>query len=319
MRELPLDLSSHPADADVYVTIAYRETPSDHSDATGAEGYSRWTEDPLVAASDTAPGDPSQVLVLARVQRTGTEVTGIDTSARRLAGAVGGDLLARSVTLSDPARVPAQWAGMRLGDANRADLSGSLKVSGDLNVAGTVHGTLPAAVVGTTQLQDGAVVNAKIADGAVSDTKLVNNAVTTPKLADSAVVTTKPSDGSVATTKLATGAVTTAKIADGAVTAAKLDPGVNRGVLRAFVTINGSAGTILTGFNVASVNRIAVGQYDITWASPVNPNGWGPFVCWSWTGGPVRFRSSDALHLSISVFDSSGTPVDTWVSVMVAM
>src|SRR5438552_7622635 len=45
---------------------------------------------------------------------------------------------------SDPARVPAQWAGMRLGDANRADLSGSLKVSGDLNVAGTVHGTLPA-------------------------------------------------------------------------------------------------------------------------------------------------------------------------------
>jgi len=416
MRELPLDLSSHPADADVYVTIAYRETPSDHSDATGAEGYSRWTEDPLVAASDTAPGDPSQVLLLARVQRTGTEVTGIATSDRRLAGAVGGDLLARSVTLSDPARVPAQWAGMRLGDANRADLSGSLKVSGDLNVAGTVHGTLPAAVVGTTQLQDGAVVNAKIADGAVSDTKLVNNAVTTPKLADSAVVTTKLSDGSVATTKLAafavndtklatnavtvgkiadgavaepklatgavstrtlqagavtdavlrsdatldanravttahlrdsavttakiadgavtgakildgtvatpelaTGAVTTAKIADGAVTAAKLDPGVNRGVLRAFVTINGSAGTILTGFNVASVNRIAVGQYDITWASPVNPNGYGPFVCWSWIGGQVRHRSSDALHLSISVFDSSGTPVDSWVSVMVAM
>src|SRR2546425_478010 len=222
MRELPLDLSSHPADADVYVTIAYRETPSDHSDATGAEGYSRWTEDPLVAASDTAPGDPSQVLVLARVQRTGTEVRGIATSDRRLAGAVGGDLLARSVTLSDPARAPAQWAAMRLGDANRADLSGSLKVSGDLNVAGTVNGTLPAAVVGTTQLQDGAVVNAKIADGAVSDTKLVNNAVTTPKLADSAVVTTKLSDGSVATTKLAAFAVNDTKLATNAVTVGKI-------------------------------------------------------------------------------------------------
>ena len=143
--------------------------------------------------------------------------------------------------------------------------------------------------------------------------------MTTAKIADGAVTGAKILDGTVATPELATGAVTTAKIADGAVTAAKLDPGVNRGVLRAFVTINGSAGTILTGFNVASVNRIAVGQYDITWASPVNPNGWGPFVCWSWTGGPVRFRSSDALHLSISVFDSSGTPVDTWVSVMVAM
>ena len=232
-----LELSGFPADAAVYVTIAYDEEQTDPTDETGAEGSTRWKEEPLLEASESppAPADLGAKLVLARVSRTGTEVTGVDGSVRRAAGAVGGDLEVRSLALTDPDVISSQWPRMRLGAANRADVEGSLRVSGDLNVEGTIQGNIAGGAVGAGQLADNAVTTPKIANGAVTNTKIADNAVNaakiadgsvgTPELADNAVNAAKIADGSVGSAELADNAVTIAKIADNAVNAAKIQDG----------------------------------------------------------------------------------------------
>lgn len=128
----------------------------------------------------------------------------------------------------------------------------SLQVSGDLHVAGAIHGELAAGLVGETQLANAAVSNraietravtsGKIADSAVTATKIASGSVGTTELAagavtelnltngavsnrvlrDSAVTETKMADGSVGTTKLANDAVISLKIANNAITTEKV-------------------------------------------------------------------------------------------------
>ncbi len=135
-----VELSGFPAGATVNATIAYDAQETDPTNETGVEGNRRWAEDPRIDASESNPTDPGLTLVLARVSRTGTTVTTLDTAQRRAAGVVGGDLEVCSLTLTDPNVVSTQWPSLRLGAASRADVQGSLRVQGNIDVTGRVDG-----------------------------------------------------------------------------------------------------------------------------------------------------------------------------------
>lgn len=91
-----LDLSNaatFPAGATVFVTAAYQEGQTDPSTATGAPGNTRFTEQPLLSASTTAPAVDFSVVPLARFDLTATgNVPGIlndvlDGGVRQATGA----------------------------------------------------------------------------------------------------------------------------------------------------------------------------------------------------------------------------------------
>lgn len=208
-----LELDGEPADQAIYVTIAYRETQTDPTAETGITGNTRWTEAPLIETSTTAPGNPNARLVLARIVRTGTTVSSVDRSERRMAGVKG-------------------------------DVAGDLRVGGNLVVGGTIQGDIAVGIVQPGDLADNAVTTAVIADEAVTGAKIADDAITSAKIAE-AVDTTIPSPGrneqntntgtgiktghlqnhAVTAAKLADGAVTNAKLADNAVDAAKIADG----------------------------------------------------------------------------------------------
>lgn len=129
----------------VFITIAYDEQQTDSTSETGVTNATRWTESPLMMVAENPPSDPSQSLILGRatVAADGTISTvndGVDPNRRRFAGVVGGDLEVRSLALTDPSVASTQWPRLRLGAANRADLQSNLRVTGNLEVTGTVDG-----------------------------------------------------------------------------------------------------------------------------------------------------------------------------------
>jgi hypothetical protein len=141
-EDFSLQLESFDANKAVYVTIEYNEEQSDPTDETGAEGDRRWKEEPKISATETKPNNLGARLILGRVKRSGKEVASIDRSERRVAGVAAGDLEVRSLTLTDPEVISAQWPSMRLGEPNRADIQGNLQIRGNLVVDGTIEGDL---------------------------------------------------------------------------------------------------------------------------------------------------------------------------------
>ena len=148
-QEIVLPASTQTADLSgaagrtVFVTIAYDEQQTDATSETGETNNTRWTETPRIETSESAPTDPSQRLVLGRVTVAANgEISGIDEGVepnrRRAAGVVGGDIEVRSLALTDPGVASTQWPRLRLGVANRADLQSHLRVSGNIEVTGTV-------------------------------------------------------------------------------------------------------------------------------------------------------------------------------------
>ena len=115
------------------------------------------------------------------------------------------------------------------------------------------------------------VQNGYIADLSVTTQTIVNNAVTTGKIADLNVTTGKLADNAVTTGKIADLNVTTGKIADNVITAPKLSGGQLGTApvygVRAWVTFNGSDGSIIGSGNVSQVNRTDVGRYTIIMAN----------------------------------------------------
>lgn len=173
-----VELASYPAGKDIYLTIGYDEQESDQTAETGAEGNTRFTEQAVFAPLQNAPGDPGRQIVLAVVNRTGTEVTGIDPTQRRAAGAAGGSLDVLGLGFRDPSIVSTGWVRMRLEAANRALLQGTLHVSdavaadGDVTIGGslTVTGAIAAqggtTVTGTADVRGQARVNSlAVSDG----------------------------------------------------------------------------------------------------------------------------------------------------------
>lgn len=140
------DLSAYQGKT-LYITISYSETGSDYTSEGLPSGTmpTRSLEAPLIEVSEIAPSSPGLKLVLGRVTLDATgHITskddGVSPTQRRSAGAVGGDLKVSSLTLTDPNRAESQWAKISLGDANRADVLGSLSVAGNIAVTGTVDG-----------------------------------------------------------------------------------------------------------------------------------------------------------------------------------
>jgi hypothetical protein len=134
-EDTPVELLNQPADAEIYVTISYGEEETDATQETGAEGNTRFTERPQFVALRNPPSDPGNRLVLAKATRSGTEVTDLDTSDRRVAGAAGGLLDVLGLGLRDPNIASTGWVRLRLEAAGRANVSGSLSVNGSLSVA----------------------------------------------------------------------------------------------------------------------------------------------------------------------------------------
>jgi hypothetical protein len=131
----------------VYITIAYNERKVDETKETGVEGFTRVQEIANINVSENPPSADqlSLQLILGRVTvNSEGKITATDegegVNRRRAAGVVAGDLEARSLTLTDPNVDPSQWSKMRLGAAGRADLNGDLRVTGKLEVTGTVDG-----------------------------------------------------------------------------------------------------------------------------------------------------------------------------------
>ena len=135
------DLSGF-ANETLYVTIAYRQQETDSMSETGETGNRRWEEKPLIEVENT-PSAPSRKLILGRVtvDNDGEIIStdeGDGLNRRRAAGVVGGDLQVRSLALTDPDVVSTEWPLMRLGARSRADLVGSLHVTGGTVLDGNV-------------------------------------------------------------------------------------------------------------------------------------------------------------------------------------
>ncbi|MBC1190758.1 MAG: hypothetical protein EWV83_13210 [Microcystis sp. M_OC_Ca_00000000_S217Cul] len=131
----------------VYVTIAHEYKQVDKTNETGVEGFTRVQEIPTINISENPPSADqlSLQLILGRVTvNSEGKITATDegegVNRRRAAGVVAGDLEARSLTLTDTNVDPSQWSRMRLGAAGRADLQSNLRVTGNLEVTGTVDG-----------------------------------------------------------------------------------------------------------------------------------------------------------------------------------
>jgi hypothetical protein len=193
------------ANQQLLLVISYREHPSDPA-TVGGGGDTRWYENPLLEAVPQAGAPPERTHIRLAGITTGAggAITAHDPTVRVRAGAqVGDELSVRRLSLERPGDAPNQWPVLSSGATGRADLTGVLAVSGDLQVGGTLSGTLAANMVGTNQIANGAVNATKLTNNAVNAEKILNNAVTTVKLADSAVNDTKLANNAVTAEKLA--------------------------------------------------------------------------------------------------------------------
>lgn len=232
----PLELADLPADETVYVTIAYAEVQTDPTDETGITGNTRWTEAPLIETAASAPANPNEKLVLARIERSGTAIGTVDRSERRTAGVKGGDLDVRTLTLTSESIAPSGWVQTKLGESGRADVGGTLRVTGDLIVSGSIQGDIAVNTVETGDLVDNAVTSAKLAeaDGSSGQDANTGSGVKTGHIQDGAVTNAKLANNAVNAAKIVDGSVGTAELTDGAVTLQKLAPAV-----RPIVSIDG--------------------------------------------------------------------------------
>ncbi len=141
-REVVLDadqtveLADHPANADVYVSIRYREQESDPTEETGAAGNTRWTEEPEIEHTESKPAATGARVLLAKVVRTGNKVASLDTTDRRAAGVVAGSIEVRELVLTDPGIAATSWVRARLASPKLSELAGSLRVTENLTVRG---------------------------------------------------------------------------------------------------------------------------------------------------------------------------------------
>jgi hypothetical protein len=124
-----VELGDQPADAPVYVTIAFHETQTDISKESDVHDNTRWTEDPDVRDVTKTPDNPSMQLILALVERSGTIVSKIVEKGRSAAGAASGDVTTRMLTLLREGIDSKKWPRLSCTDVNQAALeNGSLRI-----------------------------------------------------------------------------------------------------------------------------------------------------------------------------------------------
>jgi hypothetical protein len=130
----PLDLSQQTAGTPIFITIAYKERPSDHTAEAGGEGDTRIEEAPEVKASTTAPTDKSKTLILAKVTRTGTTLGAFDLSELTRAGVVvGSNVTVEKLTLKKTGVADNAQPFLTCGAANLAAFNANVSVNGTLS------------------------------------------------------------------------------------------------------------------------------------------------------------------------------------------
>ncbi|HWS90125.1 MAG TPA: tail fiber domain-containing protein [Pyrinomonadaceae bacterium] len=138
-----LELAGLTPGAAAYITISYGEARSDPSNETGAEGDTRWTETPSLQAALAMPSDVGTDLVLARVIRTGTTVTGVDEANRRAAGVEAGELTVRTLNLGRDNVDDSKWPRLTCSAPEQGALeNGSLKLDAGREIFFTDGGQL---------------------------------------------------------------------------------------------------------------------------------------------------------------------------------
>lgn len=129
------ELAGFTPGATVFVVISYAERKTDASNQTGAEGETRWTEEPNLRATPTKPSDVGIDIILARVTRNGTTVTSVDETDRRAAGVESGELSVRTLRLSRPDVDAGAWPRLSCSAANLAALeNGALKIDANREI-----------------------------------------------------------------------------------------------------------------------------------------------------------------------------------------
>lgn len=259
-----VDLVALPDNQVAFVTIAYRETETDPTDENGTVGdtNTRWTEDPLVAPVATAPANPKETLVLARIERTGKVISKVDSSARLVAGAKAGDVEVFSLTFKSDAIAPAGWVQTRLDSPRVAKVGGSLTVAGDLAVTGTISGDIAVGSVKPGDLANDAVVSANLAKADGSSGQDTNNGtgVKTGHIQNGAVTNTKI--GSDVSARIATGETHAAATGNPhGTTATDIDGTTNQIVAR----INAGNGVLIAAridTAIARVTQVTAGAID---------------------------------------------------------
>lgn len=126
----------------VLVVIAYAQEPADEA-TVGDVGMTRWLERPevtVVLESGAPPPDVRIRLARLRIAGNGT-IAEHDSTVRTPAGArVRPHETFESLRLSRQGVGSNQWPVLTSGAASRADLAGSLSVTGNIAVTGTVDG-----------------------------------------------------------------------------------------------------------------------------------------------------------------------------------
>jgi len=130
----PLDLSQQAAGTPIFITIAYKERPSDHTAEAGGEGDTRIEEEPEVKASTTAPTEKSKTLILAKVTRSGTTLGAFDLSELTRAGVViGSNVTVEKLTLKKAGVADNAQPFLTCGAANLAAFNANVSVNGTLS------------------------------------------------------------------------------------------------------------------------------------------------------------------------------------------
>jgi hypothetical protein len=143
-----------------YVTIAWKEVPTDTSTESGATGNTRVELQPLIKIVETPKSGEQLVLGQVTLDAQG-RFQNVNTSSavRTMAGARGGDLSVISLTLTGLNIDAAQQPRLSVSTAAQVDLGGSLQVKAGLGVGGRIG-------LGTTSPLTSLQVNPKIKDDA---------------------------------------------------------------------------------------------------------------------------------------------------------
>jgi hypothetical protein len=159
----------------VLLLISYGEVASDPA-TVGGGGETRWHERPNVEAvpENSAPPAGTHIRLARLVITQGGTVDGeLDRGVRESAGVrVGDELELRRLTLSRSGVDASNWPRLSSGASGRADISGSLHVTRNLNVEGTIAGNIANGIIRENQLANNAVTTDKIRDNAVTANKL---------------------------------------------------------------------------------------------------------------------------------------------------
>jgi hypothetical protein len=142
----------------LYLTISYDRRLSDPTEETGVKGYSRITEHPDIKYDPKMPDEPATKILLAKMILDPDNMTihRIDIEDRKYAGAVGGDMVLRSLSFllpTDSNKLPV----MRGIDDGIEVNSNNTIHTGNLDVAGILSGNLDKDMVGTDQIVDRSV------------------------------------------------------------------------------------------------------------------------------------------------------------------